>query len=170
MAVQRQSKGFTLVELLVVVVIVGILAAIALPNFIGAQKKSKNAAVKSNMRTVQIAAETYGTDSGGRYGLDPGVIQNYAPGGSNSFAGGQLGTWPANPVDVGIPGVVAGTALADAAAVAALRNSILTGTNYGQTSYSGTTDQTSYAVWAMGADGRTVTDAIGTKALILSNQ
>lgn len=66
----RNQKGFTLVELLVVVVIIGILASVAIPNFVGAQDKAKNSAVQSNVHTVQMAVEQYGVDNGGAFKQD----------------------------------------------------------------------------------------------------
>ncbi|MBC7473941.1 MAG: hypothetical protein H7263_06585, partial [Candidatus Sericytochromatia bacterium] len=54
-------------ELMVVIVIIGILVAIALPNFIAAQDRAKVASVKSNMHTLQTGAETYAVDNAGVY-------------------------------------------------------------------------------------------------------
>lgn len=53
----RQRNGFTLMELLVVVVIVGLLAAVALPRFSATRNKAKLATVKSDIRAIQAAQE-----------------------------------------------------------------------------------------------------------------
>jgi prepilin-type N-terminal cleavage/methylation domain-containing protein len=66
----NMKKGFTLIELMVVVVIIGILAAIAIPNFISMQKRAKEASVKNNMHTMQLAAEDFATLSEGIYAAD----------------------------------------------------------------------------------------------------
>jgi len=58
-----REKGFTLIELLVVITIIGILAAIALPNYIKAKNKAKEAEVKANCHTIQISLERYMTDN-----------------------------------------------------------------------------------------------------------
>ncbi|MEJ2356217.1 MAG: prepilin-type N-terminal cleavage/methylation domain-containing protein, partial [candidate division WOR-3 bacterium] len=51
---RNYREGFTLIELMVVVVIIGILSAIAIPNFVRIVNQAKEAEVKSNMHTVQL--------------------------------------------------------------------------------------------------------------------
>lgn len=55
-------RGFTLIELLIVVAIIAILALIAVPNFLEAQVRSKVSRVKSDLRTIATALESYCTD------------------------------------------------------------------------------------------------------------
>ncbi|MFB3896229.1 MAG: prepilin-type N-terminal cleavage/methylation domain-containing protein [bacterium] len=56
------KQGFTLIELLIVVAIIAILAAIAIPNFLAAQTRSKVAKVKSEMATLATGIEAYHVD------------------------------------------------------------------------------------------------------------
>jgi type IV pilus assembly protein PilA len=63
----RSQKGFTLIELMIVVVIIGILAAIAIPNFIAMQNRAKEGSTKANMHTLQLATEDYGVSNDGVY-------------------------------------------------------------------------------------------------------
>jgi len=61
----RKRLGFTLIELLIVVAIIAILAAIAVPNFLEAQIRSKVARCKTDMRSVTVAMESYFVDYNG---------------------------------------------------------------------------------------------------------
>jgi type IV pilus assembly protein PilA len=63
----QSESGFTLVELLVVMLILGLLAAIAVPSFFNQRDKARDADAKAGVRTAQTAIETYATDNGGAY-------------------------------------------------------------------------------------------------------
>ena len=62
----QRSNAFTLIELLIVVAIIGILAAIAVPNFLNAQIRAKIGRVQSEFTTIRTAFEMYRMDGNGR--------------------------------------------------------------------------------------------------------
>ena len=68
--IYRKPKAFTLIELLIVVAIIAILAAIAVPNFLEAQVRSKVSSVKTDMRSIATGLEAYRVDYN-NYPVDP---------------------------------------------------------------------------------------------------
>ena len=57
MRLQRNEKGFTLVEIMIVVAIIGLLAALAIPNFIKARNRSRDSICVNNMKVIASAIE-----------------------------------------------------------------------------------------------------------------
>jgi type IV pilus assembly protein PilA len=59
---EREERGFTLIELMVVVLIIAILIAIAIPTFLGARQRAQDRAAQSNVRNALTAEKTFFTD------------------------------------------------------------------------------------------------------------
>ena len=89
------KKGFTIIEILVVVGIIGLLAVFLVPNILGAKDRAKEAAVKSVLRSVQLAVEAYEMENL-TYPLDnnlavESLCRNYL------MPGGYITSVPQNP-------------------------------------------------------------------------
>ena len=71
---KKNEKGFTLIELMIVIAIIGILAAIAIPQFAAYRVRSYNASTQSQVRNIATALEAYFVDYT-TYTIDPTVLE-----------------------------------------------------------------------------------------------
>jgi prepilin-type N-terminal cleavage/methylation domain-containing protein len=88
---QRKTQhGFTLIELVVVIAILGILAGIAIPRFLDSQASARGAKIVADLRTIDSAAMHYYAQKG-KY---PAVINSATPATTDGFIGSNLAAWP----------------------------------------------------------------------------
>jgi len=111
---RRDPKGFTLIELMIVVLIIGILAAIAIPNFQNMRERALEANIKRNCHVVQLAAEDFAVQNDGVYSDAGADLLGLLPGAAlleNSFTKvrtePQFGAAGAAAGEIGIVAIVA---------------------------------------------------------------
>src|ERR1700681_4614528 len=79
MRTRKMEQGFTLVEIMIVVAIIALLAAIAIPNLLRARMTSNDALAKATLRAISTAAESYGTANNGNYPGDESSLTGATP-------------------------------------------------------------------------------------------
>lgn len=73
---RRQSRGFTLIEIAIVMVIVAVLAMLILPSYVRARSRGRLSACETNLRNVASALEVYSTENGKHF---PTALTDLAP-------------------------------------------------------------------------------------------
>ena len=95
-------KGFTLIELMIVIVIVGILCAITIPKFANAKQRTYLTSMRSDLRNLATYQEMYAADSLGTYFSGDGAAQGFHPSQSVTVTAtavpGPPASWTANAV------------------------------------------------------------------------
>ncbi|MDH3216475.1 MAG: prepilin-type N-terminal cleavage/methylation domain-containing protein [Candidatus Krumholzibacteria bacterium] len=107
MRIPTRSRGFSIIELMIVVTIIGIITSIVLPNYMRFAKRAKDAVVQENMHTMQLAIEAFSVGQLGSYPqpADEAVFKGLMPGGlypNNPFTNAETTIlWNADPVGAG---------------------------------------------------------------------
>ena len=104
------KKGFTLVEIMIVVAIIGLLAAIAIPSFMRARLTSQQNACINNLRQVEAAKDQYALESG----LTNNATIDFSNIGPTATGGGYLKAWPNCPASTNLGSAVKSETLTEA--------------------------------------------------------
>ena len=104
MNIRKSIAGFTLVEIMIVVAIIGLLAAIAVPNFVQARNSARSNACINNLRLIDAAKEQYAIENNAASGATTSstsctaYLKNNAfpdcPGTSTGYSTNVIGTYP----------------------------------------------------------------------------
>ena len=89
--IQSKRGGFTLVEIMIVVAIIALLAAIAVPNFLRARKRSQATKVLEDLRMLDHAVDQYAIETGKGANCNPTFddLKNYVKAGTTLYTTGQ---------------------------------------------------------------------------------
>lgn len=90
--IRKKAKGFTLVEIMIVVLIIGILMAIAVPNFIRARENSRRSTCVANLKQIDAAKEQWAMETRQAPGATPTQGDLLGAGGN-----GYIKSWPTCP-------------------------------------------------------------------------
>src|SRR5437870_12264740 len=87
----KSRSGFTLVEIMIVVAIIALLAAIAVPNFLRARKRSQATRILEDLRLLDSAVDQYAIETGRASGFNPviGDLKNYLKAGTLLYTTGK---------------------------------------------------------------------------------
>lgn len=84
---QRLRRGFTLVELLIVIIVIAVLAAIAIPKFANSSQRGKESALKADLKVLRNAVDLFKTDTGAYPGSIADLAATSAPANGKDSAG-----------------------------------------------------------------------------------